>query len=137
MDVRGPKPAHSSRGAKNSFREFHAFLARLLDVPELEMSDEDAARFTEAYREVRRHFPVPSVDPKWVALGTFAYVTYGVYAPRVAAVAAKKRGAAPHAGSASVERMGPATVNPASSSAPGATPFPAPTDWFAAPSGSA
>ena len=87
-----PRPAHSSRGARNSFREFHAFLARLLDVPELEMSDDDAARFTEAYREVRRHFPVPSVDPKWVALGTFAYVAYGLYAPRVAAVASKKRG---------------------------------------------
>ena len=92
MDVGSRKPAHSARGAKNSFREFHAFLARLLDVPELEMSDEDAARFTEAFREVKRHFPVPAIDPKWVALGTFAYVAYGVYAPRVAAVAAKKRG---------------------------------------------
>ena len=59
------------------------------------MSDDDAARFTEAYREVRKHFPVPSVDPKWVALGTFAYVAYGVYAPRFTAVVAKKRKSTP------------------------------------------
>jgi hypothetical protein len=90
-------------------------------VPELEMSDDDAARFTEAYREVRRHFPVPSVDPKWVALGTFAYVAYGVYAPRVAAVAAKKRGgktAAPRPTSQ------PVTLQPAPLA-------PETADWFA------
>jgi hypothetical protein len=122
MDV-ARKPAHSSRGAKNSFKEFHSFLARLLDVPELEMSDDDAARFTEAYREVRKHFPVPSVDPKWVALGTFAYVAYGVYAPRVAAVAAKKRGQATPGGQ---RQTLPGTMPPSS-------PATAPEvgDWFA------
>jgi hypothetical protein len=118
------KPAHSSRGAKNSFKEFHSFLARLLDVPELEMSDDDAARFTEAYREVRRHFPVPAVDPKWVALGTFAFVAYGVYAPRVAAVAAKKRGSSVNAPRAS--------GSPLASATPTATQgAPEVGDWFA------
>jgi hypothetical protein len=122
---RSPKPSHSSRGAKNSFREFHAFLARLLDVPELEMSDDDAARFTEAYREVRRHFPVPSVDPKWVALGTFAYVAYGVYAPRVAAVAQKKRGKPGSRGTVS------AVGSPAAASATLTPDMPSTGDWFA------
>jgi hypothetical protein len=89
-------------------------------VPELEMSDEEASRFTEAYREVRRHFPVPSVDPKWVALGTFAYVAYGVYAPRVAAVAAKKRG-----------RPAARTVSPAAQPAMVAPDLPQTGDWFA------
>jgi hypothetical protein len=113
------KAAPSARGARNSFKEFHAFLARLLDVPELEMSDEDAARFTEAYREVRKHFPVPAVDPKWVALVTFGYVAFGVYSPRVAAIAAKKRGQAPNA---------PRGASPAPMPAPQA---PEVADWFA------
>lgn len=127
MDVGGSRsaaaPRPSSRGAKNSFREFHAFLARLLDVPELEMSDDDAARFTESYREVRRHFPVPSVDPKWVALGTFAYVAYGVYAPRVAAVASKKRD-----GKTAGRPTGPVMTNQPQSLTPD---IPATGDWFA------
>jgi hypothetical protein len=93
----------------------------LLDVPELEMSDDDAARFTEAYREVRRHFPVPSVDPKWVALGTFAYVAYGVYAPRVAAVAAKKRGGKNAPARPTTQ---PVTLQPT-------PPLPETGDWFA------
>ena len=91
------------------------------------MSDDDAARFTEAYREVRRHFPVPSVDPKWVALGTFAYVAYGVYAPRVAAVAAKKRGqpaSAPRGASPPAAPVMPASM-------------PETTDWFGGASGTA
>lgn len=88
------------------------------------MSDDEAARFTEAYREVRRHFPVPSVDPKWVALGTFAYVAYGVYAPRVAAVAAKKRGktGAPHGSSLGASPEPQMTLTPE---------VPVAGDWFA------
>ena len=91
------------------------------------MTDDDAARFTEAYREVRRHFPVPSVDPKWVALGTFAYVAYGVYAPRVAAVAQKKRGKPAGVRGATAPVMQPATQT---------MPLPETTDWFA-PAGNA
>ena len=96
------------------------------------MTDDDAARFTDAYREVRRHFPVPSVDPKWVALGTFAYVAYGVYAPRVAAVAAKKRGGKPGVVNAPT---GPFTNAEIGRTAAPEAPI-TPNDWFA-PAGNA
>lgn len=97
----------------------------MLHLPELEMSEEKAQRFASAYHEFRRHFPIPAVDPKWVALATFGYVAFDTYQPAVKALAARKRGDAPPMG----HNGGPSMVEPAP--APAAPP--AAEDWFAAP----
>ena len=102
------------------------FLARVLNVPELEMTDDEAKRFTAAYSELRKHFSVPVVDPKWIALGTFMGVTWSLYGPRVAVAVARKRGHAP---------QGPATVLslvPKASAVPEASQAPEPdaSEWL-------
>ena len=93
----------------------------MLHLPELEMSEEKAQRFASAYHEFRRHFPIPAVDPKWVALATFVYVGYDTYQPAVKALAARKRGdaARPSSPVPPVPAMPPA-------------PAPEPADWFTA-----
>lgn len=113
------------RGARNSFREFHVFLAKMLGAPEMEMTEEEARRFSEAYAEFRRHFPIPVVDPRVIAAGTMAYVTFQIYAPRVAAIAARKKGAAP-APPASTGQSGAGFAMPGEAA-------PAVTDWFTTP----
>ena len=97
-------------------------------LPELEMSEEKAQRFAAAYHEFRRHFPVPSVDPKWVALATMGYVAFDTYAPAVRALAARKRGgAAEHPVMPAMPQAGAAPAQPAG--------LPSTEDWFAAPGG--
>jgi hypothetical protein len=120
------KPRNSVKGAKNSFREVHHFFAELLNVPELDMSEEKAARFAAAWAEFRRHFAFADVviDPKWLALSTMVYVAYDTYAPAAKAVAARRRGEVP-----------PEAVAAAQARAPAAPPAPMASpqvhDWFA------
>lgn len=123
------------RGAKNSFREVHHFLAELFGLPELELSDEKAARFSSAWAEFRRHFAFADVviDPKWLALSTMIYVAYDTYAPAAKAVAARRRGEVPQGS------------QPAQTGAPAAPPaYVTPTapqgysgEWFLPPAGNA
>ena len=102
----------------------HHFLSEILGVPELDMSEEKAARFAAAWAEFRRHFAFADVviDPKWLALSTMVYVAYDTYAPAAKAVAARRRGEAPPVvtGAAQPRAAPPAPVA-----------VPAQHEWFA------
>lgn len=47
-----------------------------------------------AYVEARKHFHIPVVDPKWVALGNLAVAVGTVYQPKLAAIAERGRNGA-------------------------------------------
>jgi hypothetical protein len=129
MDV---KPRGGTKGAKNSFREVHHFLAELLGVPELDMTDEKAARFASAWGEFRRHFAFADVviDPKWLALSTMVYVAYDTYAPAAKAVAARRRGEVPQVATGLPAGAPAAAPAPAAAAAPVYN-VPATHEWFA------
>lgn len=72
----------------------HFMGAKLMEIPELELSTEDARKFTKAVRNVASHYNV-SVDPKKMALFQLATAVAGVYGPRAIAIYNRKKTVVP------------------------------------------
>lgn len=112
--------------------EAHKAAADFLDLPALDIGNEKAERLAGALLEVRKHFPaqLPMIDPKYIALATFAWVGFNTYKDVPSALARKRRGLPP----AVANRANPPTPD-ATRGEPVAVPDAAPTvsDWFAAP----
>lgn len=73
-----------------SLLSIHTMLASLVNVPELELTDDEAAKLAKAVHNVSRYYPV-SIDPKaqaWFGLATAAGSIYGT---RLFAVMARKK----------------------------------------------
>lgn len=59
----------------------HFMGAKLMSVPELELSTDEAKKLTRAVKEVAKHYNV-SMDPKKVAIFQLLCVAGGIYGPR-------------------------------------------------------
>jgi hypothetical protein len=80
---------------------------------------------------VSKHYKVPVINPKYVALATLVGVSFSIYKPRISAVLSKNNARKP----ASTNNAAPSSEKPAPM--PLAETAPAVEDWFAQPSGNA
>jgi hypothetical protein len=63
----------------------HFMGAKLLEVPELELDEEEAKKLADAIRRVAEFYPV-ALSPKKLAWAEFSFAMAGVYGPRVIAI---------------------------------------------------
>lgn len=61
-------------------------LAALLSLPELRINDDEAKRLASALAEVNRHYQLPVISPKHMALATLAWTAGSIYVPRALAI---------------------------------------------------
>ena len=59
--------------------------AKMMDIPELELTKDEAEKFTRAIKEVAKHYDY-SMDPKKVAMFQLLCVAGGIYGPRGMAI---------------------------------------------------
>lgn len=55
------------------------------------LTDDERKAYGVAMAEVQKHFPVPVLDPKWVALGALASVAFTINAGKLAAIQDRKK----------------------------------------------
>jgi hypothetical protein len=72
----------------------HFMLAKLCDVPELELDETEAKRLSEAFKKVAEFYPV-GLSPKRLAWTEFCIAAGTVYGPRVVTIYKKKPKPAP------------------------------------------
>lgn len=132
QDAQSPRaPSNSSNVGtiQASLTEIHEFLAAIAHEPAFALTDAESKRLAGALVTVGKHYRVPVINPKYVALATLAGVSYSIYKPRVMLLAKPK--AAPVA----VKPAAPAPV-PASATLPDNN-MPRVDEWFTAPGGNA
>lgn len=95
----------------------HFTCARILEIPELELTQEESERLADATRKVAKHYAI-SLDPKRMALVELLFTAGGIYGPRVISYA--KRTGAPKT------RIPPLPVQPAGTGAAAPAPEPVP-----------
>lgn len=89
----------------------HAMLAANLEAPELAISEDDGKAFMRSAQNVMRHYSVETTQKTldWIAfIGTVS----GMYAPRITAVAVRRR--AERKGTAAPRRQAPQPQQPQS-----------------------
>lgn len=59
--------------------------AKLMEIPELELTKEEGGRLTRAVKEVAKHYNV-AMDPKKLAIFQLVAVAGGIYGPRAVAI---------------------------------------------------
>lgn len=109
-------------------REIHEFVAAISHTPEFALSDDESKRLAGALVNVSKHYKVPVINPKYVALATLAGVSFSIYKPRVMLLAKPKP---------AQQRANPPAPAPTPHVAPVADTAPRVDDWFAAPGGNA
>ena len=65
--------------------------AAALSAPEFELGKDEADRLARAVAEVNKHYPVPMIDPKYVAIGALAVTAFSIYAPRAVAYTSRRK----------------------------------------------
>lgn len=90
----------------------HFTCARILEIPELELTQEESERLAEATRKVAKHYAV-SLDPKRMALVELLFTAGGVYGPRVIGYV-KRTGTAKRASPQSPPQVQPTAEPPGS-----------------------
>ena len=120
-------------GFSKAIYEAHGILATLARCPELALETDEAKDLAEAIRELEKHYNIPVVNPKHMAILTLLGVAGRVYVPRAMAIAARKAGGGDTptmtgAAQTVVERARAASASDVAQT--GTPPAPEPPGWF-------
>lgn len=57
----------------------YGLLAVVAKTPELALKDDETAMYARALVDAQKHFPIPVLDPKWVAVGGLLSVAFVIH----------------------------------------------------------
>lgn len=107
-------PSNLIANLESILLSIHFMGAALLKTPELELSEVEAKKLSDALKNVAKHYTV-NLDPKKLALVELSTTMVGVYGPR--AIAIYKRGT-PRPARSPVVEMTPKDAQPKTNAAP-------------------
>lgn len=69
----------------------YGLLAVMMKTPELVLKDDETALYARAIADAQKHFPIPVLDPKWVAVGALASTAFVIHKRILTDVSARKK----------------------------------------------
>lgn len=80
------KSASSVKAIQNSLEGIHALIAAATGFEDLRLAPEESEPLAGAIAEVGKHYAIPVVDPKIMAIGALVFVGFKVYSPKAALI---------------------------------------------------
>ena len=123
---RGSGTAKSTKLAVVSYESLfiitHGLVAAFTQTPEIALTQEQGKALGDAMNEVSKHFTIPIIDPKWIAVGNLCAVMGKTYYEKAQQIRARKL--------AEAQAANPPQPTGPNIAATAPMPAPSPEDWL-------